>query len=125
LQFGGAKQKLVMLAQQHVTTLGNRLPDDVQSVCNAEQFRSDGQFRNNSTGSYKVTRLTFDKAYIYLNARLYYLTALFNKRLSLYSAGQGELFMSLSFLFSSHVSSPTPTFFTRAILGGAFPSREK
>ena len=69
MELGGAKQKPVILTQQFVTTLGNRLPDLVQSVCDAEQFTfSDGSssFRVNSTGSYKVTRVTFDKAYIYL-----------------------------------------------------------
>jgi hypothetical protein len=66
-EFGGAKQKPVNLAQQHMTTLGKRLPDVVQSVCNAEQFTyTDDQFRINSTRSYKVTMLTFHKAYIYL-----------------------------------------------------------
>jgi hypothetical protein len=38
LEFGGAKHKPVILTQQHVTALGNRLPDAVQSVCNAEEF---------------------------------------------------------------------------------------
>ena len=66
VEFGGAKQKPVIIAQQHVTMLANRLLDIVHSVCDAEQFTySDGLFRINSTGSYKVTRLNFDKAYVY------------------------------------------------------------
>jgi hypothetical protein len=38
LEFGGAKEMPVILAQQHVTTLGKRLSDVVQFVCNAELF---------------------------------------------------------------------------------------
>jgi hypothetical protein len=44
-EFGGAKQKPVIRALQHGTMLCNRLPDDVQSICNTEQLTcSDGQF---------------------------------------------------------------------------------
>jgi hypothetical protein len=67
VELGGAKQKPVILTQQYVTTLGNHLPDIVQSVCVGEQFTySYAPFRINSTGSYKVTRVTVDKAYMYL-----------------------------------------------------------
>jgi hypothetical protein len=61
----------------------------VQSVCNAEQFTySDGQFRINSTGSYKVTRVAFDKAYIYLKQAelqsLYHILYVLQSQLSFY-----------------------------------------
>ena len=67
LHLGGARLRPIVLSQQDVTTLADRLPDICQSMYKHEQYASsDGLFRLTTTTGYKTARITFDRHYISL-----------------------------------------------------------
>ena len=80
VEFGGSKIKPVLLAEQYVATMADCLPRICQSMCDNEQYgRSDGPFRLNTTGSYRVARLYMDKHYVALKFQeLRYLQNMFH-----------------------------------------------
>jgi hypothetical protein len=79
LQLGGARLRPIVLSQQDVTTLTDRLPDICQSMYKHEQYAfSDGLFRLATTRGYKTARITFDRHYISLKLEeLRYLSNMF------------------------------------------------
>jgi len=80
VEFGGSKIKLVLLADQYVATMADCPPRIWHYICDNEQYgRSDGSFRLNTTGSYRVTRLYMDKYYVALKFQeLRYLQNMFH-----------------------------------------------
>jgi hypothetical protein len=65
LEIGGARLKPIVLSQQDVTTLAERLPDLFQAMYRHEQYAfGDGMFRLTTTRGYKTARITFDRYYI-------------------------------------------------------------
>jgi hypothetical protein len=65
LEIGGARLRPIILSQQDVTTLAERLPDLCQAMYRHEQYAfSDGMFRLTTTRGYKTARITYDKHYI-------------------------------------------------------------
>ena len=67
VEFGGAKLLRMLLTSDHVALMAERLPALVEAMCQNEQHRfisDDGAFRINTTGSYRVARVTLDKQYL-------------------------------------------------------------
>ena len=66
-EFGGPKVKPIILTDQQVATIAECLPRICEAMCGDAQFGwSDGAFRLNTTGSYRVARLYIEKQYITL-----------------------------------------------------------
>lgn len=80
VEVGGSKIKPIVLTAQHVSTLADCLPRICESMCDNEQFgRSDGAFRLNTTGSYRIARMYMEKHYITLKFQeLRYLLNMFH-----------------------------------------------
>ena len=70
MEFGHVKRDrptILVLADRHVKTQAEILPRICESVCgNAQYGHSDGDFRLNTTGSFRVARMNLDKEYISL-----------------------------------------------------------
>jgi hypothetical protein len=63
-EFSGVKLLPVVLTAEYVATMAERLPSLVESMCQNEQYQcktEDKVFRTNTTGSYRVARVTLDK----------------------------------------------------------------
>ena len=70
VEFGGPKIKLMTLTDLQVATLAECLPRICEAMCDDGQFAcSDGPFRLNTTGSYRVARMYKDKQYISLKVQ--------------------------------------------------------
>jgi len=67
VEFGGTRLLPFVLTAEYFNILAERLPGLVEAICRNEHFQwrsEDKVFRMNSTGSYRVARLTLDKHWI-------------------------------------------------------------
>jgi hypothetical protein len=67
VEFGGSKLLPLVLTAEYVATLAERLPRLVEAMCQNEHYQCRSEekvFRLNTTGSYRVARLTLDKNWI-------------------------------------------------------------
>ena len=67
VEFGGAKLLPMLLTSDYVAAMAERLPGLVEAMCQNEQHQyrpGDKDFTMNTTGSYRVARVTLDKRYL-------------------------------------------------------------
>jgi hypothetical protein len=65
VELGGVKKAPLILNEQHVRTMAEHLPRLCEAVCNDEHYScKDGEFRMNTTGSYRVARVYLGRQYM-------------------------------------------------------------
>jgi len=104
-EFGGAKKLPLPLNAQQLQTMA-----DIAALCNAlatnEQFSTkDGDFKMNTTGSYRITRVYIDKQFLsftYEELRnLAYIMYMIQKQLTFYTAAMNYV---IAYIDTAHDS---------------------
>jgi hypothetical protein len=121
VEFGGSKLLLFVLAAEFVTILAKRLPGLVEAMCQSEQFQwsEDKVFRMNSTGSYRVAKLTLDKHWISFKLhelRNVYIIYTITNQLLVYTEALGDVqaYVNAAMISDCYVE-PAPTV-SRAVI---------
>jgi len=105
-EFGGAKKLPLLLNAQQLQTMA----DNIAALCNAlatnEQFSTkDGDFRMNSTGSYRIAKVYLDKqflSYTYEELRnLSYIMYMIQNQLAHYKAAMNDV---IAYIDTAHDS---------------------
>ena len=98
VEFGGAKLLPMLLTSDHVAIMAERLPALVEAMCQNEQHRfisDDGAFRINTTGSYRVARVTLDKQYLSFKLHelrnLLFIFYMIRNQLLMYAEASGDV----------------------------------
>ena len=64
VELGGPEKIPIRLTDKHVRFLDEHIPRQITALCTNEYYTCDEDFRMNSTGSFRVARVTLGKQYI-------------------------------------------------------------
>ena len=109
MQFGSVKKNgptILILDDRQVNKMTECLPRICESMCGNEQYRcKEGNFRLNTTGSYRIARLYLDKQYIILTlvdlqclSRTFHV---FQNQLNVYTLSMPDFFAYVTVALSS------------------------
>jgi len=113
-EFGGAKKLPLLLNAQQLQTMA----DNIAALCNAlstnEQFSTkNGDFKMNTTGSYRIARVYLDKQFLsftYEELRhLAYIMYMIQNQMTFYTAAMTDVIACIDTAHDSHFAEPPST----------------